>query len=82
MVMVRHLAGDGRAVADGDAGVRLGERRGVVHAVAEHDYAPSGLVLAADEVGLILWKDLGVVLVHADRRRYGLRPCGRCRRSS
>ena len=30
----------------------LGERRGVVHAVAEHDYAPSGLVLAADEVCL------------------------------
>ena len=28
---------------------------------------------ASDEVGLILWKDLGVVLVHADRRRYGLR---------
>lgn len=69
-------------VADGDAGVRLGERRGVVHAVAEHDYAPSGLVLAADEVGLILWKDLGVVLVHADRRRYGLRRAVAVARSS
>lgn len=63
-------------------GVRPRRARGVVHAVAEHDYAPSGLVLAADEVGLILRKDLGVVLVHADRRRYGLRRAVAVARSS
>ena len=45
----------------------------VMSATSRAMAAPSGLVLAADEVGLILWKDLGVVLVHADRRRYGLR---------
>ena len=38
---IGHFARDCCAVADGDAGIGLGERRGIVHPVAKHnDLAP------------------------------------------
>ena len=59
--------------ADGDAHVRLGQSRGVVDAVADHDDLPARRLFPADEVGLILRQNLGVELIHAYLPGHGLR---------
>ncbi len=52
-----------RAGADGDADIRLGERRGVVDAVAHHEYLPSALQ-AADDALLAIGQDPGDHCIH------------------
>ena len=63
---VGDLAGNGGAVADGDAHVGGGEGGGVVDAVAQHDDGAACGVLGGHVAGLVLRQDLGAVVVHAD----------------
>ena len=68
------------AGADGDADVGAGQRRGVVHAVADHgDLQAAGLELG-DLVRLVLGQDLGEHLVDAEVARRPLRRPGGRRR--
>ena len=68
---IGNLTRDCRAGGDGNAGVRLGERGGIVHAVADHDYRAPGGFFRANERRLVLRQNLGVDLVHTDL-------CGNC----
>ena len=64
---IGHFARDGRAVTDSDAGICLGECRGIIHTVAEHeDFAP-GRVLRLNEGGLVFREHFGEIGIHADR---------------
>ena len=63
---VRDLSGNGGAGIDGNADACFGQRRRIVHAVADHDNGAAHFFFAADEVRLILRQHFGVELIHAD----------------
>ena len=64
---IGHFARDGRTVTDGNTGICLGKRRGIVHAVAKHDDLASGCVFCPNEGSLVLRKNFGIIGIHADR---------------
>jgi hypothetical protein len=60
------LDGDVGAGAHREAEVGLGERGGVVDAVADHGHDPALVLQSADDVDLVLGQDLGDDVVDAD----------------
>ncbi len=68
------------AGAHGEAEVGLGQRGGVVHAVADHGHDAALGLEAPDHPGLVRGQHLGDHLVDADLGRDGAGGRGRCRR--
>ena len=77
---VAGLDGDVGAGAHGEAEVGLGERGGVVHAVADHGHDPALGLQPADHVDLVGGQHLGDHLVDADLGGDAPGPRARCRR--
>ena len=77
---VRRLDGDVGAGADREADVRLGQRRRVVDAVADHPDELALVLEAADLERLVLGQHLGEDAVDVRPGRRSPRPCGGCRR--
>ena len=70
---IRHFSGDGGAVTDGNAHIRLGEGRGVVDAVADHDHGVSSAALRLHKGSLVIGQNFRVELVDVQRRGDRLR---------
>ena len=81
----RHVGGlDGHVGAgpDGHAEVRLGERRRIVDAIADHGHDLASGLQRPNALGLVAGQDLGhdVVRGDADRARHARRRWPGCRR--
>ncbi|CAN4028581.1 NADPH-dependent glutamate synthase, partial [Dysosmobacter welbionis] len=68
---VGNLPGDGRPIADGDAGVRLGESRGVIDAVPHHEDGMAFLPQSGHILRLVRRQHPGPEVIHPKLFRNG-----------